>query len=93
MKKQKCLPSRALARSIESAKRLVEGHSDPTVPASERLREIGKKLNVSRIEAGAVRAAGFLKRLANGSFAVYYASDLRRQTPLHGRPRIGPSSA
>jgi len=65
----------------------VEGHSDPNVSVGERLREIGKKLNVSRIEAGAVRSDGFLKRMPDGSYAVYYSCDCslakRRFTVAH----------
>jgi len=75
MKRRKKIPQTALAQSIEWVKRLLESHTDPMVPAGERLRSIGKKLNVSRIEPGAVRATGFLKRLPDGSFAVYYDAD------------------
>lgn len=87
MKRPKKFPQKALAQSIEWAKRLVEGHTDPAVPVGERLREIAKKFNVSRIEPGAVRTAGFLKRLTDRSFAIYYSNDCgvarRRFTVAH----------
>jgi Zn-dependent peptidase ImmA (M78 family) len=87
MKRRKKFPKEALAQSVEWAKRLVEGHTDPAVSAGERLREIGKKLNVTRIEPGAVRTAGFVNRLPDRSFAIYYANDCgvarRRFTVAH----------
>jgi Zn-dependent peptidase ImmA (M78 family) len=87
MRGKRRITEEAITRGIEWAKRLVESHSDPAVPPGERLREIAKKLNVSRIEPGAVRADGFLKRLADGSFAVYYSNDSslakRRFTVAH----------
>src|SRR5437016_998238 len=87
MKKPKKFPQKALAQSIEWAKRLVETHTKPAASAGERLREIGKKLNVTRIEPGAVRTAGFLSRLPDRSFAIYYANDCgiarRRFTVAH----------
>jgi hypothetical protein len=87
MKKPKKFPQKALAQSIEWAKRLVETHTNPAASAGERLHEIGKKLNVTRIEPGAVRTAGFLSRLPDRSFAIYYANDCgiarRRFTVAH----------
>jgi Zn-dependent peptidase ImmA (M78 family) len=86
MKTRKGVPARALARAIEKAKSLVEGHADPSVPPGDRLREIGKKLGVTRIEGGASRAAGFLARESDGTLAVYYANDMlerRRFTVAH----------
>jgi hypothetical protein len=87
MKRVKKFPREALTKGIEWARQLVEGHRDPLVPAGVRLREIGSKLRVSRIEPGAVRTAGFLKRLPDRSFAIYYANDCslarRRFTVAH----------
>jgi Zn-dependent peptidase ImmA (M78 family) len=75
------------AKGIELAKSLVREYASPTVPAGERLREIAKVLNVKRIEAGAVRCQGFLKRLPDNSFAIYYSVDCspakRRFTVAH----------
>jgi Zn-dependent peptidase ImmA (M78 family) len=87
MRERRGFPSQALARSIAFARLLVEGHSDAGMSPGERLRDIGKKLKVSRIESGAVRTAGFLRRLDDRTFAVYYASDCsvarRRFTVAH----------
>src|SRR5438132_1415489 len=80
------VPPSALARSLERAKRLVAGHLDPAVPPGDRLREIGEKLKVTRIEVGATRAAGFLDKQADGTFAICYANDpleKRRFTVAH----------
>jgi Zn-dependent peptidase ImmA (M78 family) len=59
---------------------------DPTIPPGQRLREIAKKLNVSRIEAGAIRAAGYLKTEPDESYAIFYANEMverRRFTVAH----------
>ena|ERR1043166_4505399 len=81
------IPPRTLARAIEMARSLVEGHGDPAVPPAQRLRDIAKKLNVGRIEGGARDVNGFLAEEADGTFAVYYrASDMparRRFTIAH----------
>ena len=80
------VPPSALARSLERAKRLVAGHLDPAVPPGDRLREIGKNLKVTRIEPGAMRAAGFLNKQTDGTFAICYANDMlerRRFTVAH----------
>jgi Zn-dependent peptidase ImmA (M78 family) len=80
------VPPSALAKALKRAKKIVEGHCDPAVPPSERLRQIGEKLNVTRIEAGALNAAGFLSMQADDTFAIYYANDMperRRFTVAH----------
>src|SRR4051794_32474688 len=68
------IPPGALARALEKAKSLTLDHRDPAVSAGARVREIAKKLDVTRVEGGALDADGFLSREADGTFAVYYDS-------------------
>lgn len=87
MKRRKKFPVTALARGVDCAKRLVEARSGVALSTGDRLREIACDLNVVRIDGGAVRSAGFVKRLPDGKFAISFASDCsaarRRFTVAH----------
>lgn len=63
-----------LRQALETARALAQGHCDPAVPTTQRLREIAKKLGVTRIEAGALDTDGYLAEEADGTFAIYYST-------------------
>lgn len=73
--------------AVGYARRLVQDQTSVESSPHERLWEIARKLNVSRIEPGATRSEGFVKRLGDGTFAVYYSANLskprRRYTVAH----------
>ena len=75
------VPTELQRRAIEYARALVEDQVSCDVSPYDRLWQIARQLNVAKIEPGAVRTDGFVKRLSNGQFAIYYAckSSLQRR--------------
>lgn len=73
--------------AIKFARKLVESHVNCNLGPNDRLWQIARQLNVSQINSGASRSDGFVKQLADGSYAVYYSGNLsiarRRYTVAH----------
>jgi hypothetical protein len=59
--------------TINYAKELVADQKRADLLGRGRLWQIARKLNVSKIEGCATRSEGFLKRLADGSYGVFFS--------------------
>ena len=81
------VPDEKQHAAIDLARQLVRDQHTLDCKPHERLWQIAKQLNVSRIEPGATRSQGFVKHLADGTYGVYYSNKYsirrRRYTVAH----------
>ena len=74
-------------QAVEYARHLVSDQDSDSASTYKRLLEIGKRLNVERIEPNCTVGDGCVSRIRNGAFVVFYKSEnplvRRRYTVAH----------
>lgn len=71
---KKKITRESIMRSIQSAHKLAQRHSDSNLSADERLRRIGRELKVTTISPGASFSSGFLVKEESGKYSIFYSS-------------------